>query len=140
MNAFLQTALVGAAAGQVCIACLNCTLIRSLRWKEELTRVPLLMREVFHVHVWFISITLLIFAVLTCRFSGEMAAGSQPVYRWLACAIGVFWGSLPRRVCSHRLAARAVGLEMPPGAKISPLILWLPAAGMFPRARLAYTA
>ena len=91
MNAFLQTALLGAATGQVCIACLNFTLIRILGWKEELTRVPLLMREVFHVHVWFISITLLIFALLTWRFSGEMAAGSQPVYRWLACAIGGFW-------------------------------------------------
>ena len=79
MNAFLHAALLGAAIGQICIACLNFTLIRILRWKEELTRVPLLMREVFHVHVWFISITLLIFALLTWRFTREMAAGGEPV-------------------------------------------------------------
>ena len=91
MSTILQFGLLAAAFGQLCIALLNLRLIRILGWKEELARVPLLMREVFHVHAWFISITLLIFAALTSRFAREIALGDQPVYRWLACCIGGFW-------------------------------------------------
>jgi len=57
--------------------------------KEDLNRLPLLVREVFQVHVWFISVTLIIFAVMTFRFAGEMNA--NPVCRWLAAGIGLFW-------------------------------------------------
>ena len=45
----------------------------------------------FHVHLWFISVTLGLFGVLTWRFAGEMADGSNPVCRWLAAGIGLFW-------------------------------------------------
>ena len=91
MKAILETGLLLAAAGQLCIAMLNFALVRIMRWKDDLARVPLLVREVFHIHAWFISITLLIFAALTFRFAGEMAAVSEPVYRWVACSIGSFW-------------------------------------------------
>ena len=33
-------------------------LIRIMKWKPDLDRVPLLIREVFHIQVIFISITL----------------------------------------------------------------------------------
>lgn len=91
MNAILETGLVLAAAGQCCIAILNFSLIRIMGWKEDLARVSLLVREVFQIHAWFISITLLIFAALTFRFGGEIAAGCEPVYRWMARSIGAFW-------------------------------------------------
>ncbi|HEX4084857.1 MAG TPA: hypothetical protein VHY22_08105 [Chthoniobacteraceae bacterium] len=88
MKTLLEDTLLLAAFGQVCIAALNYSLIRIMGWREPLERLPLLVREVFQVHVWFISITLLIFAAFTVRFAGAMAA--EPC-RWMACAVGVFW-------------------------------------------------
>ncbi len=76
---------------QIGIAILNIFLVRILRWQEELARADLLLREVFHIHAWFISISLAIFGVMTWRFAGEMASGADPVLRWLAGAIGIFW-------------------------------------------------
>ena len=92
MTTLLNTALLLAALGQFCIAGINLNLIRLMGWHEDVARMQLLVREVFHVHKWFITITLVIFGTLTARFAGEMAAGALPVYRWLACAIGAFWG------------------------------------------------
>lgn len=80
-----------AAAAQLGIAALNLCLPRLLGWKDDLARLPLLIREVFHVHAWFISVTLVIFAVMTWRFAGDMASGASAACRWLAACIGVFW-------------------------------------------------
>ncbi len=87
----LQIALMVVAAAQMGIALLNLRLVSLLEWEEELERVPLLMKEVFHVHAWFISITLTIFAAVTWRFAGEMATTASPLAAWLAAAIGFFW-------------------------------------------------
>ena len=79
------------AAMQLGIAVLNLFLIRLLKLQEDLARMQLLVREVFRVHAWFISITLAIFGVMTWRFVDEMAGGTNPVCRWLAGGIGSFW-------------------------------------------------
>jgi len=79
------------AAMQFAIAVLNLFLIRLLKWQGELARMQLLVREVFRVHAWFISITLAIFGVMTLRFVNEMVGGTNPVCRWLAAGIGSFW-------------------------------------------------
>jgi hypothetical protein len=76
---------------QVAIAVVNIGLDRLLGWEADLDRAPLLMREVFHVHSWFISFTLLIFAVLTWRFAPEFATGALPMASWLAGGIAAFW-------------------------------------------------
>src|SRR5207247_2542317 len=78
-----------AAAAQIGIALLNLVLPRILGWSEHLNRVPLLIREVFHVHAWFISVTLMIFGVMTWRFATEMT--TNPACRWLAAGVGFFW-------------------------------------------------
>jgi len=91
VSEWLTIALLLAAFGQACIAVINLALVPLMGWKADVQRMPLLVREVFHVHAWFITITLLIFATLTCRFVHEMAAGAAPVYRWLAGGIGGFW-------------------------------------------------
>lgn len=85
--------LLAAAAGQVVIAVLNLFLARMMHWQEDLRRIPLLIREVFHVHSWFVSATLAIFGVLTWRFAREMASGLNPLATWLAAAIGLFWAA-----------------------------------------------
>src|SRR6266700_1843325 len=95
MNVFssqLPVLLPIAAALQLGVAVLNLFLIRLLHWREGLSRTPLLLREVFQVHVWFISVTLAIFGVMTWRFAGDIASGQNTVAQWLAAGIGLFWG------------------------------------------------
>ena len=87
----LESALRGAAIVQLIVAALNLCLVRFMGWQDDLAKLPLLPREVFHVHSWFISLTLGIFAALTWRFAGEMAGGASPIAHWLCGAIGIFW-------------------------------------------------
>ena len=87
----MEIALSIAAAAQLAIAVLNLFLVRIMKWEEPVARMPQLVREVFHVHAWFITITLVIFGVVTIQFAGELAAGTNDLGRWLACGIGLFW-------------------------------------------------
>jgi len=54
----LEIALHAAALAQLAVAILNLFLIRIMKWKPDLERAPLIIREVFRIHVVFISITL----------------------------------------------------------------------------------
>ncbi|HKR54372.1 MAG TPA: hypothetical protein VJR93_08500 [Chthoniobacterales bacterium] len=90
-NSALELALRVAAIAQFAVAILNLFLIRLMNWKTDLDRAPLLIREVFHIHIIFISITLSIFALLTWRFVHEIAGAANPLAVWLATAIGLFW-------------------------------------------------
>jgi len=87
----LELALRAAALAQLAVAILNLFLIRIMKWKPQLERAPLLISEVFRIHVLFISITLSIFGTLTWRFAYEIARVSSPLTIWLAVAIGLFW-------------------------------------------------
>src|SRR5437764_12469555 len=87
----LDLLLRAAALAQLAVAFLNLFLIRIMKWKPDLDRAPLLIREVFRIHVVFISITLSIFAALTWRFDHEIARAASPLAIWLAVAIGSFW-------------------------------------------------
>ena len=89
---YLDWILIAAAIGQLAIAVINLQLVRLLGWEDDLSKVSVLVREVFHVHKWFISIILVIFAVMTLRFSSELAGGSE-MGRWLAGCIGGFWAT-----------------------------------------------
>src|SRR6267143_5944601 len=86
-----ETALRAAALAQFAVAILNLFLIRIMKWKPYLERAPLIIREVFRIHVVFISITLSIFGALTWRFAHEIASAASPLAIWLAVAIGLFW-------------------------------------------------
>src|SRR2546430_4985715 len=87
----LDHALRAAALTQFAVAILNLFLIRIMKWEPDLDRAPLLIREVFRIHVVFISITLSIFAVLTWQFAHEIASAASPLAIWFAVAIGLFW-------------------------------------------------
>jgi hypothetical protein len=91
MKTHLDLLLRGAAIAQFAVAILNLFLIRIMKWKPDLERAPLLIREVFRIHVVFISITLATFAALTWRFANEIAFAVNPIFIWLAVAIGIFW-------------------------------------------------
>jgi len=87
----LETVLYAAAAAQLGVAVVNLFLVRLLGWRPDLERMPLLIREVFIVHAWFISVTLAIFGAITFRFAPDFAAASHEVFRWLAAGIAFFW-------------------------------------------------
>jgi hypothetical protein len=80
-----------AALAQFAVAILNLFLVRIMKWERDLANAPLLIREVFQIHIYFISITLAIFGALTWRFAGEIATAAQPSSVWLAVGIGAFW-------------------------------------------------
>jgi hypothetical protein len=88
----LVLGLQAAAALQIGIAILNLFLSRILDWEEELRKASKLLNEVFHVHSWFISITVAIFGLMSWRFAGELAGNGPAIDRWLAGCIGLFWG------------------------------------------------
>ena len=87
----LELVLYVVAIAQLAVAIVNLFLVRLLGWRADLERMPLLIREVFVVHAWFISATLAIFGAVTMRFAPEFAAASHEVFRWLATGIGAFW-------------------------------------------------
>jgi hypothetical protein len=87
----LELVLRVVAFAQFTVAILNLFLIRIMKWKPDLERAPLLFREVFRIHVVFISITLSIFGALTWRFAYEITHAASPLAIWLAVAIGLFW-------------------------------------------------
>ncbi len=91
LHAHLDLALRAAACAQLAVAVLNLFLIRIMKWEADLQRAPLLIREVFHIHCYFISITLVIFGLITWRFADVMANGLNPIGVWLSGGIGLFW-------------------------------------------------
>jgi hypothetical protein len=91
LRSHLDFFLRAAALVQFAVAILNLGLIRIMKWKPDLERMPLLIREVFQIHCFFISLTLFIFAALTWRFAADMARAAHPLCVWLAVAIGAFW-------------------------------------------------
>ena len=90
-----------AALAQLGVAVLNLFLVRLMNWRRDLEAMPLLIREVFRIHVYFISITLAIFGVLTWRFAGEIASAAHPLSVWLALGIGAFWAIRSMMQWSH---------------------------------------
>jgi hypothetical protein len=82
-----------AAVTQLGIAALNLSLVPLMKWKPDLDRLPLLIREVFRVHLVFITLTVAAFAILTWRFANEIALAHSALATWLAAVIGIFWGA-----------------------------------------------
>jgi len=56
-----------------------------------LAAMPLLVREVFRVHQWFITITLLLFAFWTWKIIPQIGQGSD-LAGWILAGISLFWG------------------------------------------------
>ena len=80
------------AVAQIALAALSLCLARIMNWKPDIERMSPLVRDVFVIHSWFISLTLVIWGVLTWRFAAEMAHAPTELTRWLCAAIGIFWG------------------------------------------------
>jgi hypothetical protein len=88
----LELLLRLSAVAQVCVAVINFFTARLLKWRDPIERMPLLLRQVFWVHAWFVSLVLVLFGVMTWRFAPPMAAGSDAACAWLAAGMGIVWG------------------------------------------------
>jgi hypothetical protein len=75
---------------QLAIASANFFLPAKLNYKENLSRVSPIIRQIFVVHSVYIVGVVLLFAVLTFGFAGELASG-HGLGRFLASAIAIFW-------------------------------------------------
>jgi hypothetical protein len=75
---------------QVAIAAANLFLPAKLKYRENLSRVAPIIRQVFVVHSIYIGGVVLLFAAVTFGFAGELASG-HGLGRFLAAAIAVFW-------------------------------------------------
>ncbi len=75
---------------QVAIASANLFLPAKLKYRENLSRVSPIIRQIFVVHSVYIVGVVLLFAAVTFSFAGELASG-RGLGRFLAAAIAVFW-------------------------------------------------
>jgi hypothetical protein len=130
----LELFLRFAALAQMGVVLLNLFLIRLMNWRHDLNAMPLLLREVFQIHVYFISITLAIFGVLTWRFASEIANAAHPLCVWLAVGIGVFWAIRSVMQWSHYSAVHWRG------DRLRTLIHWMLFLGYGGFAAIYFTA
>ncbi len=75
---------------QVAIALANLFLPAKLKYRENLSRVAPIIRQIFVVHFIYIVGVVLLFAAVTFGFAGELVSG-HGLGRFLAAAIAVFW-------------------------------------------------
>ena len=75
---------------QVAIASANLFLPAKLKYRENLSRVSPIIRQIFFVHSVYIVGVVLLFAALTFGFAGELVSG-HGLGRFLAGSIALFW-------------------------------------------------
>jgi hypothetical protein len=75
---------------QVAIAFANVLLPKKLNYRDNLSRVAPIIRQVFVVHSVYIVGVVLLFAAVTFGFAGELASG-HGLGRFLAAAMALFW-------------------------------------------------
>jgi len=75
---------------QVAIASANLFIPKKLNYRENLSRVAPIIRQIFVVHSVYIVGVVLLFAVVTFGFATELASG-RGLGRFLAAAMALFW-------------------------------------------------
>src|SRR2546425_11217291 len=68
----------------------NFALPRRLRYRENLSKVSPIIRQIFVVHSLYIVVVVLLFAAL-CLFFASDLAGASRLGRFLSAAMAVFW-------------------------------------------------
>jgi hypothetical protein len=72
------------------IAAGNVSLLRRLRYRENLSRVTPIIRQAFVVHSIYVVFVVLFFAVL-CLFFAPVIAGGTELGRFLSATMAIFW-------------------------------------------------
>jgi len=72
------------------IAAANVSMPRRLRYRENLSRVSPIIRQIFVVHSIYVVFVVLFFAVL-CLFFAPVLAGGTELGRFLSATMAIFW-------------------------------------------------
>ena len=75
---------------QIAIAASNVFIPKKLKYRENLSRVAPIIRQIFVVHSVYIVGVVLLFAAVTLGFAAELASG-RGLGRFLAAAMALFW-------------------------------------------------
>ncbi len=75
---------------QIAIATANIFIPKKLKYRENLSRVAPIIRQIFVVHSVYIVGVVLLFAFVSFGFAAELASG-RGLGRFLAAAIALFW-------------------------------------------------
>ena len=86
-----MTALRLAAALQVVLVAANPVLARMLQMGREHAQLSPIVRQIHRVHHAYIAGLLLVFAVVSLAFPGELASGAG-LGRFVAVVMTLFWG------------------------------------------------
>lgn len=90
MNLLVHLRIVGVLLWLV--AALNLALPRRFHWKEELAKVSLLTRQIFHVHAFFILLTIVLMGTLVAVYPQTLLEPS-PLARLVLIGLTIFWGT-----------------------------------------------
>ncbi len=86
----LVPSLWAAGGLQLAIAAANVLLPGKLRYRENLSRVSPIIRQIFVVHSIYVVFVVLFFAVL-CLFFAPVLAGGSGLCRFLSATMAIFW-------------------------------------------------
>ena len=75
---------------QIAIATANLFIPKKLKYRENLSRVAPIIRQIFVVHSVYIVGVVLLFSAATFSFAAELASG-RGLGRFLAAAMALFW-------------------------------------------------
>lgn len=90
MNATLEILLRIAGAGLVLLAFLHIPIGRKLRWREDARKLNPENEQIFHVHTFFICLTVVLMA-LPCLVSPSIFLVRTQAGQWITASIALFW-------------------------------------------------
>lgn len=90
MTGVLSVLLEVAGVGLIALALSHLAFARALRWRDELERVSLLTRQIFHVHTFFICVVLVGMGALSL-FGTKLLLDGSPLAKAVLAAFAVFW-------------------------------------------------
>ena len=90
MTDLLSPALRVAGAGLILLALLHVAIGRRLRWREDAARMSAVNEDVFHVHGFFICVTLVAMG-LPCLIEPAALLEKSRAAAWGAWSLAAFW-------------------------------------------------
>jgi hypothetical protein len=90
MNAALEILLRIAGVGLVLLAFLHIPIGRKLRWREDGRKLSPENEQVFHVHTFFVCLTVILMG-LPCLFAPAVFLMKSEAGMWVSGAFALFW-------------------------------------------------
>jgi hypothetical protein len=112
MKPILPLAIQLAGGLHLFVASANFILPGMLRYRENLARVPPIIRQIFRVHAFYIVFVLIGFGVICLWFPSELC-GLNPLGRFVSGFLAVFWSV--RVVVQLRVYDQTIKEEHPLG-------------------------